>query len=487
MAGQGRVDDSEAVLAKLRPTEPAHGAAVAVTRATNLFLHLDRSTEAYDVLQAADDALADHPRWQAECRSVLAQMLMFSFRLPEAGEVADALLAEPSVAATVRLRAAPVALTVRGAAGRVDDGLALLDDELFAAAWQHRRTVPYGGIQLRMARFQGLYWAGRIRELDEYTAGDMGLDLQYRPPSLRGILAGFRGGALLLRGHAAAALAELQRAVRALAEGDWFGQRPLAEAMRARAAVFAGDLDVAEEAIGAADLAFAADMQRAARTLPYIELSRAWMLAAQGSISDAAERCLTLATAMEPSAKPLAVEILHAVARLGRAPAAVDALERLAGAVDGPFAPIAARHARALVAADPDLLAAVAAEFEELGADLLAAEAHRSAAAAFRLAGRGVPGTTASRRADELLRRCGGPASPGLEPAVTMGEGLTGREREVAVLASRGRTSREIASTLDLSVRTVDTHLSRIYRKLMIEGRHELAEALRTTGASDDT
>ena len=487
MAGQGRVDDSEAVLAKLRPTEPAHGAAVAVTRATNLFLHLDRSTEAYDVLQAADDALADHPRWQAECRSVLAQMLMFSFRLPEAGEVADALLAEPSVAATVRLRAAPVALTVRGAAGRVDDGLALLDDELFAAAWQHRRTVPYGGIQLRMARFQGLYWAGRIRELDEYTAGDMGLDLQYRPPSLRGILAGFRGGALLLRGHAAAALAELQRAVRALAEGDWFGQRPLAEAMRARAAVFAGDLDVAEEAIGAADLAFAADMQRAARTLPYIELSRAWMLAAQGSISDAAERCLTLATAMEPSAKPLAVEILHAVVRLGRAPAAVDALERLAGAVDGPFAPIAARHARALVAADPDLLAAVAAEFEELGADLLAAEAHRSAAAAFRLAGRGVPGTTASRRADELLRRCGGPASPGLEPAVSMGEGLTGREREVAVLASRGRTSREIASTLDLSVRTVDTHLSRIYRKLMIEGRHELAEALRTTGASDDT
>jgi DNA-binding CsgD family transcriptional regulator len=482
LAGQGRVDDSEAVLARLRPTEPAQVAAVAVARATNLFLHLDRSGEAYEVLQAADDALAGHPRWQAECRSVRAQMLMFSFRLAEAGEVADALLAAPAVPETVRLRAAPVALTVRGAAGRVDAGLALLDDDLFEAAQRHRRTVPYGSIQLRMARFQGLYWAGRVREIDAFTAGDMGLDLQYRPPSLRGILAGFRGGALLLRGHAGAALAELQRAVRALAEGDWFGQRPLAEAMRARAAVFAGDLEVADEAIAAADIAFAADMQRAARTLPYIELSRAWLLAAQGSISEAADRCLTLATAMEPSAKPLAVEALHAVVRLGRAAEAADALERLAGVVDGPFAPMAARHARALVEADPDQLAAVAAEFEELGADLLAAEVHRSAAAAFRLAGRGVPGTGASRRADELLRRCGDPSSPGLEPAVPMGDGLTEREREVAVLASRGRTSREIARTLDLSVRTVDTHLSRIYRKLMIEGRHELAEALRTSG-----
>ena len=482
LVGQGRIDDSEAVLARLRPTEPAHVASVAMSRATNLFLHLDRSTEAYAVLQEADDALADHPRWQAECRSVLAQMLMFSFRLAEAGEMADALLAEPSVAETVRLRAAPVALTVRGAAGRVDDGLALLDDDLFRAAGVHRRAVPYGSIQLRMARFQGLYWAGRVRELDGYTAGDMGLDLQYRPPSLRGILAGFRGGALLLRGHASAALGELQRAVRALAEGDWFGQRPLAEAMRARAAVFAGDLEVADEAMAAADIAFAADMQRAARTLPYIELSRAWNLAAQGSISDATERCLTLATALEPSAKPLAVEVLHAVARLGRAADAVDALERLAPAVDGLLAPLAARHARALVAADPDLLAAVAAEFEELGADLLAAEAHRSAAAAYRLAGRGVPGGAAARRADDLLRRCGDPSSPGLEPAVRMGEALTGREREVAVLASRGRTSREIGATLGLSVRTVDTHLSRIYRKLMIEGRHELAEALRTTG-----
>jgi DNA-binding CsgD family transcriptional regulator len=59
-----------------------------------------------------------------------------------------------------------------------------------------------------------------------------------------------------------------------------------------------------------------------------------------------------------------------------------------------------------------------------------------------------------------------------------MGEELTGREREVATLAAAGRTSPEIAEALYLSVRTVDTHLHRVYRKLMIEGRHQLGEAL---------
>ena len=58
------------------------------------------------------------------------------------------------------------------------------------------------------------------------------------------------------------------------------------------------------------------------------------------------------------------------------------------------------------------------------------------------------------------------------------GEELTGREREVARLAAAGRTSPEIAETLFLSVRTVDTHLHRVYRKLQVEGRHQLAEAL---------
>jgi DNA-binding CsgD family transcriptional regulator len=56
-----------------------------------------------------------------------------------------------------------------------------------------------------------------------------------------------------------------------------------------------------------------------------------------------------------------------------------------------------------------------------------------------------------------------------------MGQELTGTEERVARLAAAGRTNREIADTLFLSVRTVEAHLSHIYGKLGIRSRTELA------------
>ena len=55
---------------------------------------------------------------------------------------------------------------------------------------------------------------------------------------------------------------------------------------------------------------------------------------------------------------------------------------------------------------------------------------------------------------------------------------LTAREREVATLAAAGLTSREIAGRLVVSVRTVDNHLQRAYRKLGVTRREELADLL---------
>jgi len=60
---------------------------------------------------------------------------------------------------------------------------------------------------------------------------------------------------------------------------------------------------------------------------------------------------------------------------------------------------------------------------------------------------------------------------------------LTRREREVADLAATGRSSRQIADELFLSPRTVDNHLQRVYDKLGISGRAELADALAAAGA----
>ncbi len=48
----------------------------------------------------------------------------------------------------------------------------------------------------------------------------------------------------------------------------------------------------------------------------------------------------------------------------------------------------------------------------------------------------------------------------------------------MAQLAGEGRSNPEIAQALFVTRKTVETHLGRVYRKLDISGRHELADAL---------
>jgi DNA-binding NarL/FixJ family response regulator len=61
----------------------------------------------------------------------------------------------------------------------------------------------------------------------------------------------------------------------------------------------------------------------------------------------------------------------------------------------------------------------------------------------------------------------------GLEPTATH---LTDREREVLQLISEGRTTKEVASALGISVKTAGTHRTNIMRKL---GVHETAGLVR--------
>ncbi|HEY1740550.1 MAG TPA: response regulator transcription factor [Acidimicrobiia bacterium] len=52
---------------------------------------------------------------------------------------------------------------------------------------------------------------------------------------------------------------------------------------------------------------------------------------------------------------------------------------------------------------------------------------------------------------------------------------LTQREQEVLRLIARGYTYKEIARELVISVKTVETHVSSVLRKLQLSNRHELA------------
>ncbi|HNW65271.1 MAG TPA: LuxR C-terminal-related transcriptional regulator, partial [Piscinibacter sp.] len=59
---------------------------------------------------------------------------------------------------------------------------------------------------------------------------------------------------------------------------------------------------------------------------------------------------------------------------------------------------------------------------------------------------------------------------------------LTERERDVMRLVIEGRPNKLIADALDISVRTVEVHRSRVFEKMDVRSAVELANLLREVG-----
>ena len=83
--------------------------------------------------------------------------------------------------------------------------------------------------------------------------------------------------------------------------------------------------------------------------------------------------------------------------------------------------------------------------------------------------------------AHRLLQQAGGRMRT--RPATTY-DVLSTSERRVLDLASSGATNREISGALYVSLRTVETHLTKVYRKLGISGRAQLRAAAGIAGPS---
>ena len=53
--------------------------------------------------------------------------------------------------------------------------------------------------------------------------------------------------------------------------------------------------------------------------------------------------------------------------------------------------------------------------------------------------------------------------------------GLTAREHETALLIAEGKSNREVAETMTISVKTVESYVTRIMRKLGLDSRVQIA------------
>jgi DNA-binding CsgD family transcriptional regulator len=206
--------------------------------------------------------------------------------------------------------------------------------------------------------------------------------------------------------------------------------------------------------------------------------ARAWTAAAGGDVPAAREQ-LEAAAALGEEIGDLvgAASALHGLARLGHARDVAGRLTRLAAVVGGHLVPARAAYTGALATRDDEALVKVSAAFEDMGAMLYAAEASAEAAVLLRRAGQPRDAAAAEQRAARLLARCEGAATPPVA-IISARVRLTPGELDTAVQAAAGRSNRQIAGQMQLSVRTVESHLQRVYDKLGISSRHELADAL---------
>ena len=173
--------------------------------------------------------------------------------------------------------------------------------------------------------------------------------------------------------------------------------------------------------------------------------------------------------------------------RVFGAPRALGIALRVAGLARGGRDGLALLRESAAALGDSPALLERARSLAELGAALRRdgqrAEARDPLARALELAAGCAAGPLAARARDELRAAGARPRRPWR----TGVDALTPSELRVARLACDGRSNREIAGELYVTLKAIEGHLARAYAKLGIEGRGQLADALAPSKAGPST
>jgi DNA-binding CsgD family transcriptional regulator len=275
--------------------------------------------------------------------------------------------------------------------------------------------------------------------------------------------------------------------------------RATATHFRTYAALERGDLDGAAAALARFD----ADHADAPRMMPTLWLHepRALIALVGGDPVLARteayrQRDAMLAAGVDPPTIPWRVPAVRALMQLGdEAEALLLAQEQVVIARKWGAATEVGAALRLLAHADAgrrlDLLTDAVAVLETSPAKLHLARALVDLGEALRVARRRTDARVPLHRGIDLATECGSLVlrTRAVDALEALGdrprklsfagpEALTASERRIADLAATGRGNREIAHELFVTPKTVENHLGRIYTKLGINGRRELARVL---------
>jgi DNA-binding CsgD family transcriptional regulator len=341
--------------------------------------------------------------------------------------------------------------------------LTMADRDEAVAGWDklralaHRRGSLLGMLSVNLWSARTLLWRGDLRDAqDRLEAANEQFAEWGRTRSRETYGPSFLGAVRLRRGDLAGA-----RAILATGQSDDDGSDGFAELLctRIELAVEEGRFD---------------DALQMTRRLEERETAIA---AFPGWLPWRSLRALALAGLELPDeAVALAREEVEAARRFGAAGVVGRSL-RMLGEVDPESGVESLREAA-------DVLGRSTCRYE-------LAVAQAALGTALRLARRPSEAREPLRAALDLAQRCGADGlvqqvrtelyASGARPRAAERSGpgaLTASERRVADLAAGGKTNKEIAQTLYVTLKTVEVHLSSCYRKLGIGSRRELAEAL---------
>jgi DNA-binding CsgD family transcriptional regulator len=431
-------------------------------------------------LRRDDDALAANGRARhRSCTPAALEELALNeaLLLTYSGRPADALalIAEqgpPSNDRATALRAI-VEVPALIATGRAETAAAEAVSRFeVAAALPEQIAIPDPAV-LVIHRIYALAEAGRIAHATKLAQAAYDATPANAPPDGLMWLSHQLGRCSLLAGKPATARRWFGEALARCDRVNNSGPSTLVLSLLVVADVYLGDEDGVRQAAG-----LLAARPPFSFTRPEQELGRAWATVAAGDLATA-RRVLADAADLAASAGYRCCEAwaLHDIARLGDPGSVSGRLAALAADCEGDLIATYAAHAVAAAAGDAHGLVEATDRFEQMGLGLLAAEAAHEAAQGFQDHGDRRAATGLRARATALVGECEGARTPGMAWEVAVAP-LTPRERDIAMFAARGESSRAIAERLVVSVRTVDNHLQNVYTKLGISGRRQLAEAL---------